>query len=407
VSAQSDKEIAGIYLVKAEEKLKENAISQAVIYFDKANTLYGGDTTLKVEELGTLLYFELKDYQKSKEHAKRYFTLATDKKSERYQEVLYLYVEIEELIEVQNKIAVQEEKERLLKEKEENRLEALKKEWKEKAASLVFEADSIYEFDKNGVAPFKSSKGKYGVVDAMGNTVITSNYSSFLCYDGYIVLLEGVAGQPTEIVVYNSRTKIQKTLPPVSNFNPLSTNYGKVMLPRDNNILITYPNNSNKVAVYDLSTNSLKINSSLINHFKYWKDLKVIKKYNKENQIKINKEYLSFGGDLVGFSAFYHSTANLFGFISVSGSIVSSNSYNYLGTLCNGFVEAIKSDGTHVWLNENGKETKALVNKNGLYEGTNELIKIGDSKYQFRNKENQVIKGEDILDDLESFLKKN
>ena len=40
---------------------------------------------------------------------------------------------------------------------------------------------------------------------------------------------------------------------PLSEFNALSTNYGKVMLPRANGRLVTYPNNSLQPLVYDLN----------------------------------------------------------------------------------------------------------------------------------------------------------
>ncbi len=406
ISAQTNEEIAGIYLVKSEAELKNNDITKAVTYFDKASALLGDTRTLKVEELGIFLYYQLKDYQVSKEHAKRYFALAKDKSSEKYQEVLFLYVEIEELIEEENNVKAAEKAEQLLKEKEINRLAVLKMEWQRKADALVFEADSIFSYDKNGMAPFASVDGKYGVVDDQGNVIITASYSSVLNYDGYIVLLEGIENQPTKIEVFNTATKSRAIMPAVSFFNSLSTHYGKVMLPRANGVLVAYPNNSNKVAVYDLATNSLRGNSNLENHFKYWKDLKVIKKYNKNNQIKIDKQYLNFGGDLLGFSAFYNENSSLFGFISVGGVVVPANAYSNIGTLNNGFAEAIKSNGTSVWLNEKGEETKALINKNGEYSGSSTLVKLASSKYQFRNEGNQIVKGNEVLDDLKTYLKK-
>jgi hypothetical protein len=402
---QSNKEIAEIYLVKAEEQLKKEALSKALVYFDRAIVLLGENTTAKVEEVGTVIYFKLEKYEEAKRHAQNYFSLTKDKRSERYKEVLYLYVEIEERIEAENKVKAGLLTAALLKQNEQKRLDSLTDVWKIKALTLSFEVDSIYEFDKNSIAIFKDNKGFYGVINDQGSVLVSPGINTkSLHYDGLIVMMEGVEDHSTKVTVYNTTTKESIVLPSVSSFNAMSTNYGKVMLPRRNGFIVSYPNNSQKVLVYDLNSKTFKETKGLNRYFDFWKNQKVIKKYNKENQIKIEKEYLDFGGYLGGFSAFYNQDGSLFGYISVGGKIVTSSQFKYIGTLTNGFLEAEKQDGTKVWLNEKGDAANALINENGSYSGTTVVNKV-DSKYQFINEKHEIMKGEEVLESLEEYLK--
>lgn len=406
VFAQTNAEIAGIYLTKSEEELANKNLNQSVEYFEKAKTLFEGKTTIKVEEQGTFLYFALQNYIQAKEHAKNYFALNPDKKTDRYKEVLFLYVELEELIEKQKEIEKQQNIERLLAIAKQRKLDSLKTTWKNLAAKMVVEADSIFAFDKNGIAVFKNSKGKYGLIDDKGNEIVTATYNNSCSFDAIVLLFEGIKDQPTKITAFNTNTKELKTLPAISQFNALSTHYGKVMLPRSNNVLICYPNNTNKVAIYDLTTNSLKPSTDLERYFEHWKDLDVIKKYNKENQVKLDKDYLDYGGNLVGFSVLCSLTGGIEAFITIGGTLISPDTYKYIGTLESGFAEAIKKDGSREWIDENGNVTTMLSNKSGIYEGTTVLNKVGKSQFELRNKENQIIKGDKVLDNLADFLSK-
>lgn len=402
---QSSSEIAEIYLVKSEEQLQQKELTKALVYFDKAKNLLGNESTAKMEEIGTMIYFQLENYPVAKEHAKKYFDLTTEKGTERYNEVLYLYVDIEEKIEAENKIKAELLAAELLRKKEAHRIDSLTTVWYAKFSELSVIADTIYSFDKNGVAVFKNDKGFYGVINDLGSVLVNpGTYADFYHYDGKVVLMEGAKGQSSKVTVYKTNTKEETPLPQVSNFNALSTNYGKVMLPRENNLIVTYPNNSKKVLVYDIDAKGYKSNSKLITYYEYWKDHNVIKKFNKENQIKIDKEYLNFGGDLGGFSVFYNEDDSLFGFISLGGNIVSSGQYQYLGTLSNGALEAISTEGTSIWLNEQGRTIQKPIDKNGIYKGTTVLIKT-DSKYQFVNEKNEIIKDGASLVSLDEFLK--
>lgn len=404
--AQTNSEIANIYLIKSEENLSSDNLDQALVYFEKAKKLFGKETSPKVEELGTMIYYNLNDYEKSKNHAKKYFSLEKDKKSEKYQKILYLFVELEEKIEEARKIDEEIAYKEMLKQKEEQRLDSLKNIWLVKAEKMYFEADSIYSFDKNGIAVFKNKKGNVGVVDVSGNEIIAPNqYTGFMHFDGFVILKEGISNQATKITVLNSATKSISVIPPVNQFNSLSTHYGKVMLPRENGLLVTYPNNSTKVAVYDLNSNSLVFSGDMKQQYELWKRKDAIKKFNKQNQIKIDKDYLNFGGSLSGFSAFYSETGSLNCFISVGGNIFTASNYPYMGTLTNGFAEVIKSDGNSYWIDENGNESELLINKNGSYEGSIVLNKKGDSKFHFINENNEIIKGDEKLVSLEKFLK--
>ena len=403
---QSSSEIAEIYLVKSEEQLQDKELAKALVYFDKAKNLLGNESTAKMEEIGTMIYFQLENYPVAKEHAKNYFDLTTEKGTERYNEVLYLYVDIEEKIEAENKIKAELLAAEMLRKKEQHRIDSLTTLWFTKSSKLSFVADTIYSFDKNGVAIFKNDKGFYGVINDSGSELVSpGTYSNFYHNDGKIILMEGAKNQSSKVVVFKTDTKETISLPQVSDFNSLATNYGKVMLPRENNLVVMYPNNSKNVLVYDIDAKDYKSNSKLMEYYEYWKDHKVIKKFNKENQIKIDKDYLDFGGDLGGFSAFYNEDDSLFGFISLGGSILSSSQYKYLGTLNNGALEAITIDGTSIWLNEKGRTIQKPINKNGIYKGTIVLVKT-DSKYQFVNEKNEIIKDGASLVSLDEFLKK-
>lgn len=402
---QSSSEIAEIYLIKSEEQLKKKELSKALVYFDKAKTLLGDDTTAKVEEIGTMIYFQLEEYTVAKEHAKNYFALSSDKGTERYNEVLYLYVEIEEKIEEENRIKAEVLAAELLSKKKQLRLDSLTNEWHSKADVLSVVADTIYEFDKNGIAVFKNSDGFFGIINDNGTELVNpSEYSQYEHYDGKIVLMEGVVGEATKIITFDTAKQAIINLPSVSSFNQLSTNYGKVMLPRESGLLVTFPNNSKRVLVFDMHEERMKPNVNLQKYFEYWKTQKVIKKFNKENQIKIDKEYLDFGGDLGGYFAFYYENGSLFGYISLGGTVLKSDQYKYIGTLSSGGVQAVKNDGSVVWLNEKGKTIKAPVNKNGGYNGSIILRKV-NSKYQFINEKNEIIKGDEVLMSLDQYLK--
>ena len=407
VFAQSNTEIAEIYLIKSEEQLKKKELTKALVYFDKAKSLLGDKTTAKVEEIGTMIYYNLEDYKVAKEHAKQYFALTTEKGSDRYNEVLFLYVDIEEKIEAENKIKAELLAAEMLRKKEQARLDSLTGVWNKKAENQSIVADTIYPFDRNNVAVFKSANGFYGVIDDQGNTLVApGNYSGFMHYDSRIVLTEGIENQATKIMTVDTYSQEQWLLPAARKFNALSTNYGKVMLPRENGLLVTYPNNSKKVLVYDINGRKFKETEGLDKYFQYWKDQKVIKKFNKENQIKIDKEYLDYGGDLGGYMAFYTETGDLFCYISLGGHIIKVSEYNYLGTLKNGILQAEKSDGQTVWLTEKGVVTDAMINKNGLYKGMTVLKKV-KGNYQFVNPKNEIMKDGVVLESLESFLTKN
>ena len=410
--AQSNTEIADIYLIKADEQLTKNELDNALHYYDKAITLMGDQTTIKSEEIGTKLYFNMGDYKLAKEHAQAYFLLAKDKSTEQYKQFLYLYVDIEEKIELGEKVkaellAAELLAAKLLKEKQQRKMDSLTKVWNAASESMCISADSIYTFDENGVAVFKSSTGFYGVIDDKGNQLIAPGVSSgFEQYDSKIILFEGAKDSIVKIKMFDTSSKKELLVPAVSTFNNASTNYGKVMLPRENDLFVSYPDNSKGVFVYDLNLESFKKEENIRTYYANWKELKIIKKFNKTNQIKIDKEYLDFGGSLGFYNAFYNPDGSLFGFISNDGTILSSSEYSNLGAFCNEVMQAIKTDGTVVWLNKKGELTKSVENKTGVYKGTTRVIKV-NSKYQFVNENDEILKDGKLLIGLEEFLKVN
>ena len=109
-------------------------------------------------------------------------------------------------------------------------------------------------------------------------------YKTAKSFDGFIVLTDK-KNEPTKVYVYNTNTKKGFSIPSVSDFNPLATHYGKVMLPRGNGRLVLYPNNSLKAMVYDLEE---KKRVQVANEKELFKDLeeKQIKLINRIKKVK-------------------------------------------------------------------------------------------------------------------------
>jgi ribosomal protein S20 len=96
---QSNKEIARVYIKKAEANYSNLEIDQAAKNFTKAIKLLDTIVRSDIARLGTLIQFELSEFEKAKSYAKQYFALVKSKKSEEYSQLLDLYVTIDEELE--------------------------------------------------------------------------------------------------------------------------------------------------------------------------------------------------------------------------------------------------------------------------------------------------------------------
>jgi len=91
---QSNTEIAGVYIRKAETSYSKLEIDDADKNFEKAIKLLDTITIADIARLGALIKFELNQFQNAKNYAKQYFILVKNKKTETYTQLLDLYVSI-------------------------------------------------------------------------------------------------------------------------------------------------------------------------------------------------------------------------------------------------------------------------------------------------------------------------
>lgn len=407
-NAQTKNEIADIYIKRASQSLENLDAELAIVHFNKAMERMDTITSSRVARLGTLINYELTNLAEAHSYAKQYFLLVKNKKSEEYKEFLDLYVNINEELEVQLAKEKKEEEERLRKEKELRRIDSLKTIWNEKSESLSLKVDSIYKFDKNNLAIFKVNN-YYGIINDSGEVILKADlYQDVLSFDGYLIF-KNKKEEATKIYCFNANDKSGFLLPSPSDFNMLSTHYGQVMLPRGNGRLVTYPNNSYEPMVYDLN---VKKNVKVANKQDLYKNLKkndIIDKYNKDDELKINKEWYKFGGHLGGgiHPLYMQNNYKVHSFLcSVDGKMLRTTSrYQFIGAFYNNKFQAIK-DNEIVWINQNGTKVSAPDNEAGTYTGSTKVVKLANGSYQL-NKDGVIILGKEKLEKMAEFLRKN
>jgi len=203
VNAQSNKDIANVYVKRAWEKYNDlETRKESLIDFNKAISYLDTIESLDVAKLGAYINYEVGDFAQSKNYAEQYFLIAGENKTEEYDDFVELYVNIKEELEAELAAKIAEEKrleeERLLKEKEIRRIEYLTKTWKEKSSSLSLNVDNIYPFNENNIAVF-SKDGFFGILNDKGAILVNADtYKDVLSYDGYI-LLKDKAKEPSKI----------------------------------------------------------------------------------------------------------------------------------------------------------------------------------------------------------------
>lgn len=406
INAQSNNEIAGVYIKRATESLNNLDIEIAKNHFEKAMKYMDTINTSDIAKLGTFIYFELKLYEDAKKYSQHYFALAKNKKSEEYTEMLTLSVDINEFLE---KISIEkkrQEEERILKEKEFRKIDSLKAIWITKSDLLSIKVDSIYKFNANNVALFKRNNF-FGLINDIGKTVVeATEFQDVVSFDGFFIF-KNKQDEPTKLYCYDSKSSKGFLIPSISDFNSLSTNYGKVMLPRGNGKLVTYPNNSNEPFVYDLNTQKVV---KVLDEEELLKNLKksdFIDKYNNDGEVKIDKVWYNFGGHLGGgiHPIYSQEGYQLEGFLcSIDGGFLKKDSqYDFIGFFYNNSAQAVK--GTEIfWISQNGSKIKEAVNEDENYQGTTKLSKLPNNSYQFL-RDGMIVLGDEKLEKMNDFLR--
>ncbi len=406
--AQSNDDIAKVYFKRAKEKLfTEINPKKALAQFNKALKYKDSITNYKNAWLGTHIYYELGKLNDAHKYAKQYFLLAKNKNSEEYNTFLELYITIKEEIEEKQVEEKRLEEERIRKELELKKIDSLKTVWHKKSEALSINADSIYQFNKKNIAVFEKS-GNFGIIDDKGLVLIKAdeNNKAVKSFDGFILLLNKKE-KPTKILCYNTSTKNSFSLPAVSDFNPLSTHYGKVMLPRGNGRLVTYPNNSLKALVYDLNERKFVNISNLKDLFKILKKADKIDKFNKNGQVKLHKKWYEFGGHIGGgVHPLYNEDYTIYGYLcSIDGTVLKSTDFANLGYFYNEKLQAIKN-GETIWLNQNGSSVDAPKDESGIYTGDSKIRKLENGNYQIQQN-GVIILGDKKLVKMADFLRQN
>lgn len=405
--SQSNSEISRVYLNKAENNYKALETDQALINFNKAISLIDTIIDSNTARLGVVIHYELQDYEKAFKYAKQYFLLVKNKRTEEYQQQLELFVNIKDELDRKHLQAVLLEKERIEKENELRRLDSLELVWNKQVRELAVNADSIYPFNKNNIALY-SRIGNFGIVNDDGTILLKAEeYKAAYSFDTYIILMN-TAINPTKIYCYNTNFKQGFKLPSVSEFNQLSTHFGTVMLPRGNNKLVTYPNNSLKVLVFDLAERNFSVDINQKNILKELEKRKFIDNSNKDEDVKIDKTWYRFGGQLGGgISPLYNTDYSIFGYLcAIDGNKLLFNDYNYVGSFYNEKLQVVTNNETF-WINQNGTKVLKPIDENGVYSGLSKVVKYDTNAYliyQNIDGKDMVISGTKKLLNLDDFL---
>lgn len=418
-SQASDRAIVNAYIKRAENAMENLECKQALKNFNKALSRLDTITNRKIARLGSQIYFELHHKEETlkeqlsflniaREYLNQYFRIYKKDKTEEYASAIDDQLLFEDTLEeLENKIKEQEAEELRMK-IEREKIDSLKTVWKNTSKRLSLKIDSIFEFNKNNIALIKN-KGFYGLIDHFGSIIINADeFKDVICFDG-LYIFKNTEIDPTKLFYYNSFTKISYQLPLISDFYTLSTHFGKVMLPRGNGRLVTYPNNSTKAFVYDLNVRKVVRVANEKELFKNLDKSDAIDKYNKDGQVKVNKEWYNFGGHLGGgiHPLYAEEGYELKGFLcSLDGRFLNVvRDYQNIGAFYNGKFEALK--GTErVWVNQNGTKVSKAKNEAGEYKGSVKVIKLEDGSYQLM-KDGYIILRNEKLEKMSEFLRSN
>ncbi len=408
IIAQTNSEIANVYIKRAEDSFYDLDIDKSLEIFNKALKYMDSVPNSRVAKLGTLLHYEHKQYFEARSYARWYFELEKDKSSEDYQTMLETFVNVQEEI---DKYVIEQkalEAKRLKEELEAKRLDSLNKLWVNLSKAYIIEIDSISKFNKYNLAVFHKD-GNIGIMDDIGSVIESpSDYTDFISYDGFILMFNKPSN-PTKVYAFNCKSKSGFLLPSILAFNATSTHYGKVMLPRANGLVVAYPDNSNKAYVYNLLEKSFSSIESEKDLLKNLKKNDIIEKYNKDGQVRINKQWLNLGSH-IGASVFeLYENGKLFGFLNTSnGKVWDVAYYNYLGGFYDDNFELLEGN-MRFWLDAEGVRRETNKNENGIYSGVSRFIKNTDGNYiitQNRDGRDYLVLGDKSLINQKHFIAK-
>lgn len=405
IFSQTNSEIAGVYINRSEEHFNNAEFDAALEIFNKALKYLDSVPDSRVAKLGTLLHFEHGRFFEARSYSTSYFELVKDKTTEDYKIMLDTFVTIQDEIDKYIKEQKAIETKRLAEEREARRLDSLNKLWIDLSKSFAIRIDSIYKFNKYNLAVF-SKDNQLGIIDDVGTIVHPpQHFNHFITYDGYVLLMDKKQ-DPTKIYVYDFNAKHGFLLPSVSVVSPNATHYGKVMLPRANGLIITYPDNSNKAFVYNVKEKSFLETEELKEFLKRLKKNDIIEKY-KDNQVRLNKQWLTLGSHLGAGIYELYENQNRFGFLNTSdGKLWNADFYNYLGGFYDGNFEVLEGE-KRFWMDPEGIKGTTNKNENGSYSGTSRFIKYNDGIYvilQNRDGKDYLVHGEKTLLNQKQFV---
>ncbi len=405
--SQTNDEIAGVYLKRARLAIEESIdFREAKVLFEKALKYIDSVKTPDMAKLGARIYFEIGEYRTAKTLSKKYFQLYKKRKNEQYLEQVELAVlindELDKLVAEEKRL----ERERILKEKYSKYIDSLENVWVKRAEELSFKADTIYEFNKNGIALY-SKNGKFGALSDVGEILVSANdYEDVVSFSGYFIFKDKVK-DPTQLYCYDTNVKKGFEIVELVEFNTLSTHYGEVLLPRENGYLVTYPNNAYEPLVINLNTQEIVSFTADKELFKKFRKADVIDNYNSDGEIKKEKTWYAFGGHLGGgVHPLYLPEFKLNAFLfSIDGSMKKFGvDYDYLGAFHQNTLQAKKGEAT-VWLNQKGMEVEPLQDNAMGYEGISIVKRRKDGNFQiFQN--GIMILGEQRLEKMQDFIRK-
>ena len=81
-NAQSNKDIASVYIKRSEESLSNLEIELSLVHFNKAMKYMDTITSSKVAKLGAFIHYELNNFGDAQILAKQYFVLVKNKRTE-------------------------------------------------------------------------------------------------------------------------------------------------------------------------------------------------------------------------------------------------------------------------------------------------------------------------------------
>ncbi|WP_088324072.1 hypothetical protein [Polaribacter tangerinus] len=403
--AQSNKDIAAVYINRSEAKAGNLEWEQAFTDFQKALSFMDTITSPRVAKLGASIAFERDDLEEAHRYLKQYFLVVKNKKTEQYLEQVEFLVTVRDEIEARRLAKEEEERLRIAKENELKRIDSLKTIWTNKARKLGVNADSIYAFNKKGYALF-SKDTYFGIVNDKAEVeAVADEYKAGISFEGFILLLDKKV-TPTKIFYFDTSTGKGALMPSPNDFNTLSTNYGYVSLPRENGRLVTYPNNSFKPMVYDLKQHKIVKIGNLEEVLRDLKKNDRIRKYNKDDEVKIDKDWYKFGGHLGGgiHPLYLENDYKVFAYLcAIDGKVLyTATNFDYIGAFHGNKYQAIKA-GKVSWINQNGTKVSKAKDAFKDYKGSSKILKLEEGVFQVL-KEGKFVKGNETLEKLPDFL---